>query len=97
MNHKAIACCSNGHTLEWGTCKGEKKKLFGGTKTCGSRGFDQIYADGSSLSVSFDDRPFIKIRCIGCHTEFTSTRCPECGIDVPVSSFRKKGFLANLG
>lgn len=46
-----------GPTFEWGTCKGAKKKLFGGTTVCGARGFEQVYADRSRLTVSFDDRP----------------------------------------
>ena len=97
MNNKATAQCSNGHTFEWGTCKGTKKKLFGGTQVCGARGFEQVYADGSRLSVSFDDRPFVSIWCGSCKTEFTSTPCPQCGVEVPASAFRKKGLLANLG
>ena len=97
MNHKASARCANGHQLEWGSCKAEVKKLFGGTKECGSKGFEQIYGDGSRLSVSFDDRPFIAVQCVGCKTVFRSTTCPACGVEVPVSLFRKKGLLANLG
>jgi len=34
VNHKATATCTNGHTVEWGSCKGQVKKLFGGTREC---------------------------------------------------------------
>jgi hypothetical protein len=97
MNHKATATCSNGHTFQWGTCKAQKNRLFGGTKICGSHAFEQIYEDGSRLTVSFDDRPFTKIQCVGCKTVFTTTTCPQCGVDVPVSAIQKKGFAAHLG
>lgn len=97
MNHKASGRCSNGHAFQWGTCKTQVSKLFGGTKTCGSKGFEQIYGDGSTLTASFGDTPFIAVRCVGCRTEVKSTTCPECGIAVPVSAFKKEGFLAKLG
>jgi hypothetical protein len=97
MNSKATARCSNGHVFEWGPCKGEKQKLFGGTKPCGSHGFEQIYADGKRLTVSFDDRPWVAVQCVGCKGIFERTACPECGVDVPASAFRKKGVAANLG
>lgn len=97
MNDKASAQCKNGHSLEWGPCRAVVKKLFGGTKTCGSKGFEQIYADGTALTASFGDQPFVRVRCVGCKTEYTSTKCPECGVDVSVSVFKKKGFFAKLG
>ena len=97
MNSKAIGRCSNGHTFAWGACRREKKKLFGGTKVCGSHGFEQIYAGGSRLAVSFDDRQWVEVQCVGCKTISKSTTCPECGVEVPVHAFRKKGLAANLG
>src|SRR5437879_1595188 len=97
MNHKASARCQNGHSLEWGSCRAEVKKLFGGTKTCGSKGFEQIYSDGKTLTVSFDSRRWNAVRCIGCKTVFNSTTCPQCGVEVPATAFEKKGFMANLG
>lgn len=84
MNHKASARCKNGHTFELGTCKAEVKKLFGGTKVCGSKGFDQDYSAGT-------------IRCVGCHTVYSSIQCPQCGERVPIREFEKKGFTAKLG
>jgi hypothetical protein len=97
MNNKATATCQNGHTFEWGSCKAEVKKLFGGTKICGAKGFEQIYADRAPLTVSFDDEPWEAVRCAGCGSMFTSANCPECGIEVPVTAFRKTGLLARLG
>jgi len=97
MNHKAVAQCANGHTFSLGECKSQVKKIFGGTKQCGGNLFEQIYNDGSVLTVSFDDRPFIALRCIKCHTQFDSIECPECGVAVSVSAFKKKGFLSKLG
>jgi hypothetical protein len=97
MNHKATAKCKNGHTLEWGSCRGEVKKLFGGTKTCGMKAFDQIYSDGSRATVSFDDRRWNAVQCRSCHAVFTSTTCPQCGAEVPVTAFEKKGLFAKLG
>ena len=97
MNHKATAQCKNGHSLEWGSCKAEVKKLFGGTKVCGSKGFEQLYADGTVLTVSFGNAPWVKVRCVGCKTEFASTKCPQCGVEVPVSAFGKKGLTARMG
>src|SRR5579884_1858968 len=78
VNYKASARCANGHIFELGTCKVEVKKLFGGTKLCGSKGFEQDYAAGT-------------IRCSGCHTVFKTIACPECGDQVPIKSFEKKG------
>lgn len=97
MNHKASAKCANGHTVEWGSCRGQVKRLLGGTKECGMKAFDQIYSDGSRTTVSFDDRRWNAVQCRSCHTVFTSTTCPQCGVEVPVTAFEKKGFLANLG
>ena len=97
MNGKAVAKCSNGHEFQWGQCKAQKQKLFGGTKKCGSRLFEQIYDDGSKQTVSFDDRRWNAVQCVSCHTLYKSTMCPECGVEVPVSAFEKKGFLSKLG
>jgi hypothetical protein len=97
VNHKAKATCSNGHTFEWGACKGQVKKLFGGTKECGMKRFEQIYSDGRApATVSFDGDRWNAVRCMSCGTVFTSTRCATCGVEVPVSSFEKKGFYAKL-
>ena len=96
MNHKATAQCKNGHIVEWGRCKGQVKKLFGGLKECGMARFEQIYSDGSTATVSFDKRPWDAVRCMSCGATFTSTRCSQCGLEVPVSAFEKKGMLAKL-
>lgn len=84
MNHKASATCKNGHTFELGICKAEVKKLFGGRKVCGSKGFEQYYSAGT-------------IRCVGCHRVYSSIPCPQCGDRVPIPSFEKKGLVAKLG
>jgi hypothetical protein len=97
MNHKASATCKNGHHVEWGTCKGKVKKLFGGEKECGMRGFEQVYADGRTTTVSFGNDPWNAVLCKSCNTLFTYSICPECGIEIPVSSFEKKGLFAKLG
>ncbi len=97
MNHKASATCPNGHEFEWGQCEGEVKKMFGGTKQCGAKLFEQVYADGSSQTVSFDDRSWIAVECVRCHAIFESKACPECGEEVPVTEFKKKGFFSKLG
>lgn len=96
MNHKATATCSNGHTTEWGSCKGQVKKLFGGTKECGMKRFEQIYSDGRAATVSFDKDRWNAVRCMSCGTVFTITHCATCGVEVPVPAFEKKGFFANL-
>ena len=41
MNNKASAHCRNGHSFEFGACGAPIKKLFGGTKGCGCRRFEQ--------------------------------------------------------
>jgi len=97
MNHKAAAKCSNGHTFEWGKCKAEIKGFFGGTKECGSKLFEQIYDDGSTLTVSFDNREWNAVRCVRCRAVYRTAKCPQCGEDVPVSAFEKKGLWAKLG
>lgn len=97
MNHKASATCRNGHTFEFGECRAQKQRLFGGTKPCGSKAFEQLYADGSALTVSFDDRPWEAVRCIGCKTLYKTTKCPHCDDQVPVHAFKKKGIFAKLG
>lgn len=97
MNHKAVAECPKGHTFEWGACKAKVKGFFGGEKECGSRLFEQIYEDGTALTVSFDDAPWVAARCVKCHTLFNSVECPECGASVPASAFKKKGLFAKLG
>jgi hypothetical protein len=97
MNHKATATCKNGHKVEWETCKAKVKKLFGGEKDCGMRGFEQIYADGRSTTVSFGNEPWNAILCKSCNTVFTHSVCPQCGVEIPVSAFEKKGLFAKLG
>jgi hypothetical protein len=97
MNHKATAACPQGHTFEWGPCKGQIKKLFGGTRNCGMKGFEQIYSDRPTATVSFDDERWNAVRCTSCGSVFTAVQCPQCGIDVPASAFQKKGLFAKLG
>jgi len=97
MNHKATATCRQGHTFEWGSCRGQVKKLFGGIKTCGMKGFEQIYSDGRTTTVSFGDEPWDAARCTTCGSVFTSTTCSQCGVEVPVTAFHKKGLFARLG
>jgi hypothetical protein len=97
MNHKASAKCKSGHTVEWGSCMALVKRMFGGTKVCGSRGFEQFYDDGRTATVSFDKEAWSAVRCLGCKGIFMSRKCPTCGESVPVSAFRKKGLLAKLG
>ena len=97
MNHRASAKCKNGHTLEWGSCTAPVKKRFGGTKVCGSKGFEQFYDDGRTAIVSFDKEAWSAVRCLGCKGIFMSMKCPACGETVPVSAFKKKGLLAKLG
>jgi hypothetical protein len=97
MNHKASATCKNGHTVEWGSCTAPVKKMFGGTKVCGSKGFEQFYDDGHTATVSFDNEVWSAVRCLGCGAVFMSRQCPTCSDTVPVSAFRKKGLLAKLG
>jgi hypothetical protein len=97
MNHKATATCPQGHTVEWGSCKGHVKKLFGGIKICGMKGFEQIYSDGHMTTVSFGNDPWDPVRCTTCGSVFTSTNWPQCGVGVPVTAFHKKGLFARLG
>ncbi len=97
MNHKATAPCKNGHAVVWGSCTAQVKRLFGGSKECRSKGFEQLYGNGRTATISFDDEPWTAVRCVGCKTVFTSTRCPTCGEEIPVSAFRKAGVVANLG
>ena len=97
MNHKATATCPNGHTVEWGSCKRQVKKLFGGTKECGMKRFEQIYSDGRTTVVSFGNDRWNAVRCMSCGTVFEATTCSQCGGSVPVSAFEKKGFFAKLG
>jgi hypothetical protein len=89
--------CPNGHKVEWGKCPAQVKGFFGGQKECGSRLFEQIYSDGSTLTVSFDDREWNAVQCVKCKEVYTEKPCPECGAKIPVSSFRKKGFFSKLG
>lgn len=83
MNHKAVATCSNGHTFEFGICQVEVKKMFGGTKLCASKGFEEI---GNG-----------QVQCVGCNTIYSSKPCPECGEEVPITNFKSKGLFAKLG
>jgi hypothetical protein len=97
MNYKASATCNNGHPVEWGSCTSVVKKRFGGTKTCGSKGFEQLYDSGRTAIVSFDKETWSAVRCLGCDAIFMSRKCPICDESVPVTAFRKKGLLAKLG
>jgi rRNA maturation endonuclease Nob1 len=83
MNHKASAVCANGHEIELGQCQVEVKKLFGGTKICNSKGYEELSSD--------------EVKCMGCKTVFEFKTCPTCGVKVPVQNFKKKGIYANLG
>lgn len=71
MNHKATAKCPNGHITEFGTCTKEVTKFFGGTKICGSKGFDEIYSDS--------------LQCVGCNTIFQYKFCLICGKEIPIT------------
>ena len=97
MNHKASATCKNGHTVEWGSCTAQVKRVFGGTKECGSKGFEQIYGSGRTATVSFDSDAWTEVRCVGCKGVFNSKKCPTCGDEIPVTAFKKKGLFAKLG
>ncbi len=97
MNTDASAPCQNGHTGEWGSWKGQGKKLFGGTKECGMKRFEQIYSDGRTTVVSFRNDRWNAVRCMSCGTVFDASVCSQCGVSVPVSAFEKKGFFAKLG
>jgi hypothetical protein len=83
--------------LEWGICTAFVRKRFGGTKECGSKGFEQFYDSGRTATVSFDKEAWSAVRCLGCRGIFMSRKCPVCGESVPVSAFKKKGWLATLG
>lgn len=83
MNHKASATCPNGHKVEFGTCQIEVQKMFGGTKICGSKGFEELSRG--------------EVGCIGCKTIIRSRNCPTCNASIPVSQFERKGFFAKLG
>jgi hypothetical protein len=83
MNHKASAICPKGHEVELGTCQMEVKRIFGGTKICGSKGYVELSVD--------------EVQCQGCKTIYASKKCPICGAEIPLSSFRKKGLYAKLG
>ncbi len=65
MNNKATAQCSNGHSFEFGSYDAQVNKLFGilGTENCGCKTFEQIYADGRTTMVSFDNEPWIEVCC----------------------------------
>ena len=97
MNHKAVATCPNGHIVNWGVCETQVKKMFGGTKNCGCKLFEQIYADGSRLTVSFDNRQWNAVQCIKCKEIFDNKKCPECNEEIHVTEFKKKGFISKLG
>ncbi|MBZ5622972.1 MAG: hypothetical protein LAQ69_30195 [Acidobacteriia bacterium] len=97
MNHKASALCENGHTVEWGRCTALVKKWFGRARACGSKGFEQLYDDGRTATVSFDQEAWSAVRCFGCRGIFMSKNCPTCGVRVPVTAFKKKGLYAKLG
>jgi len=97
MNHRASAKCEKGHEVEWGSCTALVKKVFGGTKECGSKSFEQFYDDGRTATVSFDKEAWSAVRCQGCRGIFMSRKCPICGESVSVRVFKKKGLLAKLG
>ena len=87
MNHKWVAQCPEGHTTFSGTCKAEVRKFFGGTKVCGSKGFDQAFGGGGIVSI----------RCLGCKTVYTHLECETCGREIPVSAYNRKGVMSHLG
>ncbi len=58
--------------------------------------FEQIYSDGSTTTVSFDKTPWVAVRCMSCGSTFTSTKCQQCGVNVPVTAFEKSGLWAKL-
>jgi hypothetical protein len=96
MNHKASAECKNGHSFEFGSCSAQVKKLFGGTKDCSCKRFEQIYNDGRTTIVSFDNMPWNAVVCLECKTEHTSRPCPHCGEILPITAFKKKGLFSKL-
>jgi hypothetical protein len=61
------------------------------------KGFEQIYSDGRTATVSFDDQRWNAVRCKSCNTVFAHTNCPQGGVEIPVSSFEKKGLFSKLG
>lgn len=97
MNHKASAECKNGHSFEFGPCGAQVKKLFGGTKDCGCKAFEQIYDDRRRATVSFDDKSWNAAQCSACKTVHTERTCPHCGDVVPMTAFKKKGLFSKLG
>ncbi len=97
MNSSASATCKNGHTFQFGSCGAPVNKLFGGTKPCDAKGFEQTYADGRTGTVSFGDEPWMEVRCVKCNAIHTTRRCSTCGEDVPLAAFKNKGFWAKLG
>jgi hypothetical protein len=83
MNHKASATCPNGHVVEFGPCQIEVKRLFGGTKACGSKGYVELSQDA--------------VECQGCKTVIQAKTCPVCNASIPIAAFQKKGIFAKLG
>ena len=96
MNNKASSQCRNGYSFEFGACGAPIKKLIGGTKRCGCRRFEQVYAYGQTSIVSFDNSPFEAVLCLACKAQHTSRQCPTCGDMVPMTAFRKTGLWAKL-
>jgi len=83
MNHKATAVCSKGHKVEFGSCQAQRNKLFGGIKVCGSKGYVQPSQN--------------EVQCVNCRLIYSSKRCPTCGVDIPVSHFKKESLFSKLG
>ena len=76
MVHKATAKCSNGHTVEFGTCNVETTRFFFFKSTCPSQ-------DHEVLSRH-------EIQCKQCKTVHMARPCPTCNEHVPVERFKQQ-------
>ena len=82
MISKAKTKCQNGHTVEFGPCNNESKKLFFLKSVCTSRDLEVLSHD--------------EIQCRRCNTIHMARPCPECGDHVPVAKFKLKSLKERI-
>jgi len=82
MIHKATATCSNGHTVEFGTCDKETTKFFFLKSNCTSQELEVLSRH--------------EIQCKKCKAIHMARPCRKCNDHVPVEKFKQQTDFEKL-
>lgn len=75
MDYKAFATCTNGHRIEFGSCRAEIKNYDGKSIRCVSTRYLQISPH--------------EVQCVSCKNVYRTKTCPVCNTAIPVKNFRR--------